>query len=276
MVGGTSKETNWTAAFAAAEKHPEGELLNVHGQSLRAMEKSGSAYRRDGKWYMQGKGPGPVEEPVIEEPVEPEQAAVGMDAEMREAFERAVHTTSGHFYGVPEAVLARLVDMGIAYQEVDEEAHQLTDKGWELGTVPDPVSPKGIKYRVADAARWEIPVELVDPAPDTQARGFPLVRPKSVTISLTPNRAGVWCVSSVAVWGPKVKDGKVATSREYSTLFSDLLNEFTGAPEWLMDICQDWADRANGWALLSGPPKKSAMTLEERVARLEKLAGVEN
>jgi hypothetical protein len=67
MVGGTSKETNWTAAFAAAERHPEGELENVHGQTLRAMEKSGSAYRRDGKWYMQGKGPGPVEEPKVEE-----------------------------------------------------------------------------------------------------------------------------------------------------------------------------------------------------------------
>jgi hypothetical protein len=65
MVGGTSKETNWTAAIAAAEKHPEGELVNVHGQTLRAMEKSGGAYRRDGRWYMQGKGPGPMEEPKI-------------------------------------------------------------------------------------------------------------------------------------------------------------------------------------------------------------------
>jgi hypothetical protein len=67
MVGGTSKETNWTAAFAAAEKHPEGELVNVHGQTLRGMEKTGAAYRRDGKWYMQGKGPGPMEEPKIGE-----------------------------------------------------------------------------------------------------------------------------------------------------------------------------------------------------------------
>jgi hypothetical protein len=200
--------------------------------------------------------------------------AVEMDAEMREAFGSAVRTSWGFFHGVPEAVLARLVEAGIAYQEVDEVAYQLTDKGWELGTQEAPVSPGGIRYRVSGNARWQIPVELVDPAPDAQARGYPMVRPKSVTIDLTPNRAGVWCVSSAAVWGPKVKDGKVTTTREYSTLFSDMMNEVNAAPEWLLDICQEWADRANGW-VLPEPPKKADMSLEARVARLEKLAGVE-
>jgi hypothetical protein len=267
-----TKETHWGTAFAAAAKHPDGELVNVHGSTLRAMETAGAAHRRNGKWYMTRKGPGPVEEPKIEKPEEaesPKRASIGMDPEMRSAFERAVHTTTGYFYGASEAVLARLVDMGIAYQDVDEEAHQLTEKGWELGTVPDPVSPKGVKYRVADTARWEIPIELVDPVPDTQAPGFGMVRPKSVTITLTTNRAGVWAVSSVAVWGPKVKDGKVTTKREYSTLFSDLMNEVTETPEWLRGICQEWADRANGWGV-TAPPKKSEMPLEERQPRKEK------
>jgi hypothetical protein len=205
-----------------------------------------------------------------------EKATVAMDAEMRKAFEGALHTSSGYFYGVPEAVLKRLDEMGIAYRDVDEEAYQLTPKGWELGTVPDPVSADGIMYRVATNARWEIPVELVDPVPDTQARGFPRVRPKFLTISLTPNRAGIWCVSSVAVSGPKVKDGQVTTTRNYSTLFSDLMNEVNQTPEWLWGICQAWADRANGWASLAAEPQKSELTLEERVARLEKLAGVED
>jgi hypothetical protein len=74
MVDKTAKATNWTVAFTAAEKHPDGELINVHGATLRAMEKAGSVYRRGGKWYMKGKGPGPVEEPKIEEP-EPEEPA---------------------------------------------------------------------------------------------------------------------------------------------------------------------------------------------------------
>jgi hypothetical protein len=68
MTGTVSKETHWMTAFMAAEKRPDGELVNVHGATLRAMERAGSAYRRNGKWYMQGKGPGPVEEPKIEEP----------------------------------------------------------------------------------------------------------------------------------------------------------------------------------------------------------------
>jgi hypothetical protein len=273
MAGGTSKETHWTTAFAEAEKRPDGELVNVHGATLRAMENADVAYRRNGKWYMKGKGPGPVEEPVIEEPKGEEKKTVAMDAEMREAFERAVHSSTGYFYGVSEAVLARLVQMGIAHLETDEEAHQLTEKGWELGTMPDPVSPSGIKYRVADNARWEIPIELVDPVPDTEALGFGMVRPNSLTIILTPNQAGIWCVSSVAVWGPKVKDGKVTTSRNYSTLFSDLMNGISETPTWLLEICQEWADRASGWGVAS--PQKSVTSLEERVARLEKLAGVE-
>jgi hypothetical protein len=82
MVGGTSKETNWTAAFAAAEKRPDGELLGVHGQTLRGMEKRGAAYRRDGKWYMQGKGPGPMEEPKIEEAAPAEVTYSVQDAAM--------------------------------------------------------------------------------------------------------------------------------------------------------------------------------------------------
>ncbi|MDX3260785.1 hypothetical protein PV336_16310 [Streptomyces sp. MI02-2A] len=173
----------------------------------------------------------------------------GMDNEMREAFERAVHTPTGYFHNEPEAVLTRLADMGIAYRDTDDEDYFLTDNGWELGTLADQVSPSGIKYQVARTARWEIPIELVDPAPDTQAPGFPMVRPKSVTIALTPNRAGNWCVSSAAVWGPKVKDGRVVTKREYSTLFSDLMDALSATPKWLMDICQEWADRANGWGV---------------------------
>ncbi|MFI9202642.1 hypothetical protein [Streptomyces sp. NPDC053048] len=205
-----------------------------------------------------------------------EESAVCMDAEMREAFEHAIHTRSGYFGDVPEAVLDRLAEVGIAYQDTDEELHQLTDKGWELGTLPDPVSPGGVKYRMADAARWVIPVDLVDPAPDTRGPGFPTVRPKSVTLTLTPNRAGIWCVESIAVWGPKVKDGSVTTTRHYSTLFSDLMNPVFETPTWLRGICQEWADRANGQDFWSRSPKKSAMTLEDRVARLEKLAGVES
>jgi hypothetical protein len=85
MVGGTSKETNWSAAFRDAETHPDGELIGVHGQTLRAMEKTGAAYRQDGKWYMRGKGPGLVEKPKIEEPAdEPEptaEAGASPDAE---------------------------------------------------------------------------------------------------------------------------------------------------------------------------------------------------
>lgn len=202
------------------------------------------------------------------------ETAVGMDAEMCEAFERAVRTPTGYFHSEPEAVLKRLADMGIAHRDADEEAYHLTDKGWELGALPDHSSPSGVKVRVANTARWEIPIELVDPAPDTKAPGFPMVRPTSVTVALTPNRAGVWCVSSAAVRGRKVKDGKVTTTREYSTLFSDLMDALSETPAWLKDICQEWADRANGWGVAA--PQKSAMTLEERVARLEKLAGVED
>jgi hypothetical protein len=275
MAGKVPKETHWGTAFKAAEQHPDGELVNVHGATLRAMERADAAYRRDGKWYMEGKGPGPVEEPVIEEAA-PEQKTVGMDAEMRAAFERAVHAPTGYFHDVPDVVMARLADMGVAGRDVDDEDYSLTDKGWELGSLPDHVSPSGIRYRVANTARWEIPIELVDPAPDTQAPGFPMVRPKSVTIALTPNRAGVWCVSSAAVWGPKVKDGKVATQRDYSTLFSDLMDALSETPDWLKELCQEWADRANGWASLAAEPKKTTLTVEERIARLEKLAGVEN
>lgn len=72
MVGGTSKVTNWSQAFRDAESRPDGELIGVHGQTLRGMEKQGAAYQRDGKWYLRGKGPGPVEEPTIEEPTEVE------------------------------------------------------------------------------------------------------------------------------------------------------------------------------------------------------------
>lgn len=169
-----------------------------------------------------------------------------MDPEMHAAFERAINTPMGYLEGAPEAVLKRLDEAGIAARDNDEEDYSLTDKGWELGALADPVSASGIKYRVANTARWEIPIELVDPVPDTWAPGFPMVRPTSVTLSLTPNRAGVWCVSSAAVWGPKVKDGKVTTTREYSALFSDLMNDVGEAPEWLREICQDWADRANG------------------------------
>jgi hypothetical protein len=59
------KITNWTQAFADAKERPDGELVNVHGATLRAMEKRDSAYRRDGKWYVTGMGPGPVEEPKV-------------------------------------------------------------------------------------------------------------------------------------------------------------------------------------------------------------------
>ncbi|MFI1796621.1 hypothetical protein ACH427_04575 [Streptomyces sp. NPDC020379] len=214
--------------------------------------------------------------PKAEDPatVADDRTMTGMDAEMREAFERAVRTATGYFYGSPEAVLTRLVDMGIAHQAMQGGAQSLTDKGWELGTLPDPVSPNGTKYRVTDNARWVIPIELVDPTPDTRGPGFDMVRPRAATITLIRNRARIWCVSSVAVWGPKVRDGKVTTTREYSTLFAATEE----APEWLQGICQEWVDRANGWGTASAmrePVKESAMTLKERVARLEKLAGID-
>jgi hypothetical protein len=54
------RETNWTSATAAAEERPDGRLVNVHNMTLKSMEEAGVAYQRDRKWYVAGKGPGPL------------------------------------------------------------------------------------------------------------------------------------------------------------------------------------------------------------------------
>lgn len=106
-----------------------------------------------------------------------------------------------------------------------------------------------VGYAVREHAAWQIPMDLPQGAPDTEnpeVPSFGTVRPNAVGLGIMPNSEGVWEVSSVGVHGPKVKDGKVTTKRDYSVMFMDPLGSDSVAPEWLREICQEWADRANG------------------------------
>jgi hypothetical protein len=105
-----------------------------------------------------------------------------------------------------------------------------------------------VEFKVRDHAVWQIPMDVTG-APDTsnpEVPSFGMVRPTALGLGLMPNAKGVWEVTSVGVHGPKVKDGKVATKRDYSVMFMDPLGEDSVAPEWVREICQEWADRANG------------------------------
>jgi hypothetical protein len=106
-----------------------------------------------------------------------------------------------------------------------------------------------VEYTVRSHATWQIPMDVTG-APDTsnsQAPSAGTVRPIGVAMSLMPNsQTGAWEVTSATVVGPKVKNDKVSTKRDYGIVFMDPLYEDSVAPEWLRDICQDWVNKANG------------------------------
>lgn len=107
-------------------------------------------------------------------------------------------------------------------------------------------------YVVGEGSRWEVHLELTTEVPDTSNTDFPgggTVRPKFVNIGVVPDReTGLWGVWNASVVGPKIKDGKVSTKRDYAIPFMSPLDEDGRevAPEWLRDLCQEWVDRANG------------------------------
>lgn len=169
-----------------------------------------------------------------------------MDTPMREAIDKASRTSHGYLTNVPEATLQKLEAAGLAIRDEDETEHRLTEEGFKVNAVPDPTTSKGVSYHLSDRARWEIPITLTSPVEDVVTRTAGAVRPNSATISLVPNRAGWWTLSHVAVWGPRVKDGKVTTKRVYSVLFGEWAVPGDEMPDWLREICQYWVDRANG------------------------------
>jgi hypothetical protein len=106
-----------------------------------------------------------------------------------------------------------------------------------------------VDYKVRDHANWQIPMDVTG-APDTSNPEVPsagTVRPNAVGLGLFPNaQTGVWEISTVHVVGPKVKDGKVSTKRDYTVMFTDPLGSDSVAPEWVREISREWTDRANG------------------------------
>lgn len=133
-----------------------------------------------------------------------------------------------------------------------------------------------VGYKVKDSARWELPLELTTEVPDTENTDFPgggTVRPTAVGLGITVNReTGEWEVWSASVVGPKVKDGKVSTKRDYAIPFTSPLDGEGGsdvAPEWLREICQEWVDRANG--ISTNSPARGGQ-VDELVKRQIKMA----
>ncbi|MFE9833960.1 hypothetical protein ACFYP4_02255 [Streptomyces sp. NPDC005551] len=185
-----------------------------------------------------------------------------MDAAMREAVNNASRTRHGYLVDVPKPTLQKLEAAGLAIRDEDETEHHLTEEGFTVSRAPSLMTSTGIGYHVSDRSRWEIPVILTSPVEDVSTYSGGTVRPHSVTISLVPNRAGWWCLSHAAVWGPKVKDGKVTTKRDYSILFTDLGGVDGEMPDWLHEICQYWEDRANGGSRPT-PQQESEPTLTD-------------
>lgn len=107
-----------------------------------------------------------------------------------------------------------------------------------------------VEYTVRGHASWNIPMDLTTAAPDTsnpEVPSFGTVRPTALGLNIMPNvETGAWEVASVGATGPKVKDGKVVTKRDYAVQFMDPLEPGSVAPDWIREICQHWTDRANG------------------------------
>jgi hypothetical protein len=113
-----------------------------------------------------------------------------------------------------------------------------------------------VEYTVRQHASWQIPMDVTG-APDTsnpEVPSFGMVRPTALGLGIMPSAKGVWEVTSVGVSGPKVKDGKVATKRDYSVMFMDPLGPDSVAPEWVREICQEYTDKANGASAGAGSP----------------------
>lgn len=139
------------------------------------------------------------------------------------------------------------------------------------------MSTSKVEYKAMGHARWELPLDLPNGAPDTVNPEYPeygTVRPNSIGLGLMPNaQTGVWEVTALSVIGPKVKDGKVVTKRDYGVMFVDPMDEDSAAPEWVKEICQEWTDRANG--ISTNSPARGdgpAAGLEQQVARAIKEA----
>ncbi|MFJ6508679.1 hypothetical protein [Streptomyces sp. NPDC091879] len=108
-----------------------------------------------------------------------------------------------------------------------------------------------VEFTVRDHSNWQISMDVTG-APDTTNPEVPslgTVRPNALGVGLFPHtETGAWEVSSVGVVGPKVRDGQVATKRDYTVTFMEPLGPDSVAPEWVREIAQEWTDRANGGA----------------------------
>jgi hypothetical protein len=108
-----------------------------------------------------------------------------------------------------------------------------------------------VESTVRDHSNWQISLDVTG-APDTSNPEVPslgTVRPTAMGVGLFPHtETGVWEVSSVGVVGPKVRDGQVATKRDYTVTFMEPLGPDSVAPEWVREIAKEWTDRANGGA----------------------------
>ncbi|MFI0265567.1 hypothetical protein [Streptomyces luteogriseus] len=174
-----------------------------------------------------------------------------LDAAMRGAIERAVRSPLGYFDETDEDTLHALVEAGYARRDPEEDAYSLTEKGWEESKLPSQTTPEGVGYTVGEAAMWQVPITLQTAVPDTSNPNSPTfgtVRPNAVSLGIFRNRAGVWCTTNANVFGPKVKDGKVTTKRDYTVIFTDPMDVHSKAPDWLRGIIKQWEDRANGLA----------------------------
>jgi hypothetical protein len=133
-----------------------------------------------------------------------------------------------------------------------------------------------VEFTVRDHSNWQISMDVTG-APDTTNPEVPslgTVRPTALGVGLFPHmETGVWEVSSVGVVGPKVRDGQVATKRDYTVTFMEPLEPDSVAPEWVREIAKEWTDRAN--AVVSGAAPKdfsydaNMRTVEENIGRLE-------
>jgi hypothetical protein len=108
-----------------------------------------------------------------------------------------------------------------------------------------------VGYKVRSDSNWTIPMDLTTEVPDTMnpegGSDWGMVRPNAIGLSIFPNsETGVWEVSSASAVGPKVKDGKVTTKRDYAIPFMDPLGSDSVAPDWMREVCQGWVDKANG------------------------------
>lgn len=75
--------------------------------------------------------------------------------------------------------------------------------------------------------------------------GGPTVRPEYLVLLILPDEKCQWIPSLANVVGPKV-GSRSAHPRKYEVPFTSLLDEDSGAPDWVQDEARRWADKLNG------------------------------